>query len=342
MLGEDEIALNWHIDTTPLGRARSRSVYDFDRMGDIRVLPGRIAYERLREMEHETLKKQPTSPLSSGRSYGRRQRLSQQTDGAPLSNGNCNTPSAARLRALAEYEAELAEAAARRQRQAKENEKSAEIELISFTIRYEDIPSSTNNDNSLGRLLCEWILPSSSSDINYYTIERQLDDQEWLPIEEKIDKSQNQRQLDIFSLLSQEKNPNSSSRFRLKAHLENGKIFTSPPTDEINLHSIVGKRLIIPDVEILSANSVQLTWNNEENNQINLYDIEKKEAHETEWTKVTIVPFSQGSARIDNLIDAPQCHFRLVPSTSDKSIKSGLRYSISLFYSIFSDYRRGN
>lgn len=121
MLDEDEISLNWRIDTTPIGRARSRSVYDFDRGGDSIVLPGRIAYERLKEMEQEDLKKRPPPQASSRRGYGQRQRLSEQHDRPPLSNGNDN-PSAARLRALAEYEAELAEADARRQRQAKEKQ----------------------------------------------------------------------------------------------------------------------------------------------------------------------------------------------------------------------------
>jgi len=124
MLDEDEISLNWHFDTTPIERARSRSVYDFDRTGDTIVLPGRIAYERLREMEKELLKNQPVPQVPSRRNYGRRQKLSEQPDHLPLSNGNGNTPSASRLRALAEYEAELAEANARRQRQAEENEKN--------------------------------------------------------------------------------------------------------------------------------------------------------------------------------------------------------------------------
>jgi hypothetical protein len=314
MLDEDEISLNWHIDTTPIGRARSRSVYDFDRTGDTIVLPGRIAYERLREMEQEDLKKRASSQFSSRRNYGHRQRLSEQHNHSPLLNGNGHTPSAARLRALAEYETELAEADARRKREAKEKE-LANIELISFTVRYEDLSSTNKNSidqDSLGRLVCEWISPSSSSCINYYTIERQLGDEEWLPIGEKIDNLQNQIKLNISSLLSDENNKNFPSRFRLKAHLENGKIFTSKPTDEIYLYLIDGKRIIIPNVEVLSANSVELTWNYDENEKENIYDIETKEAQEIEWKKISKIPLSQGLARVDNLINAQQYRFRLV------------------------------
>lgn len=61
MLDEDEINLSWRIDTTPLSRVRSRSVYDFERGGESLVLPGSIAYERLREMEKELYKRRPTS-----------------------------------------------------------------------------------------------------------------------------------------------------------------------------------------------------------------------------------------------------------------------------------------
>jgi hypothetical protein len=121
MLGEEEIILDWRLGTTPIGRSRSRSVYDFDRIGDTKFLPGRIAYERFREMEQEYLKNQPISQVPSRRGYGHRQRYSEQHDHPPLSNENGNTRSASRLRALAEYEAELAEAEARRKQQAKES-----------------------------------------------------------------------------------------------------------------------------------------------------------------------------------------------------------------------------
>jgi hypothetical protein len=272
-------------------------------------------------MENEEFKKRPASQVPSRRPYGHRPKSNEQNGQSSLSNGTSRTPSAARLRALAEYEAELAEAEAHRRR--RQAEKSQDIELISFVIRYEDSSTSGDDENSLGRLLCEWISPSSSSDINYFLIERQLGDQEWLPIEKKINKSKNQIQLDISSLLFEEKNQNLPSRFRLKAQLENGKLFTSKPSDEINLSSLVGKRVIIPNVEILSSNSVQLTWTNDENDNTNIYDIEKKEANETEWTKVSKVPLAQGSAQIENLIDARKCQFRLVPSTAEKSIKLG-------------------
>lgn len=51
MLGEDEISLNWRLDLTPVGRARSRSPHDFDRWANSLVLKGSIAYERLRVMQ---------------------------------------------------------------------------------------------------------------------------------------------------------------------------------------------------------------------------------------------------------------------------------------------------
>jgi hypothetical protein len=48
MLGEDEISLNWRLDLSPIGKARSRSLYDFDRWSNALVLQGSMAYERLR------------------------------------------------------------------------------------------------------------------------------------------------------------------------------------------------------------------------------------------------------------------------------------------------------
>ncbi len=48
MLGEDEISLNWRIDLSPIGRARSRSPHSFDRWASSLVLKGSVAYERLR------------------------------------------------------------------------------------------------------------------------------------------------------------------------------------------------------------------------------------------------------------------------------------------------------
>jgi hypothetical protein len=122
MLGEDDIRLFWHIDTTPLGRARSQLDYNFERTNGTIVLPGRIAYERLRQMEQEDFKKQPSRRVNEFRE--RRQRLSEQPDNSSLSysNGGRNKPSASHLRALAEYEAELAASDAKR-RQAKEKEK---------------------------------------------------------------------------------------------------------------------------------------------------------------------------------------------------------------------------
>ncbi len=112
------------------------------------------------------------------------------------------------------------------------------------------------------------------------------------------------------------------SYFRLKAHLRNGQTVTSKPTDEIFINLSREKKIVVPDVEILSPNSVQLTWEdneNDENNKekSNIYDIEKKEEEQPEWEKVIEVPLSQHSARIDSLTDAKQCQFRLIPSVSE-------------------------
>lgn len=65
MLDEDEINLSWRIDTTPLSRVRSRSLYDFERGGESLVLPGSIAYERLRDMEKDLYKHRPISRAKS-------------------------------------------------------------------------------------------------------------------------------------------------------------------------------------------------------------------------------------------------------------------------------------
>lgn len=48
MLGEDEFSLNWRSCLLPIGRGRSRSLYEFDRWSNTLVLKGNIAYERLR------------------------------------------------------------------------------------------------------------------------------------------------------------------------------------------------------------------------------------------------------------------------------------------------------
>lgn len=305
MLDEDEINLNWHIDTTPIERARSRSLYDFNRTDEKLYLPGRIAYLRLREMEDEDLKKRPVYPRSSGR----RPRLSHQHDQSPLTNGQDSERSAARLRAQAEYEAELAEAERRR----KQLRKERETESISFSVRYEDSSSTNAKQNDFGRLVFEWTSPSSLSDISSFVIERQLNGQDdWSQIGESVEKNQTQTQCDVLALFSDQNYTDSPSRFRLKAQVDNGKVFTSQATDEINLKSLIGNRLIIPQVEILSDKSVQLTWSNNENENLNKYLVEKKEPNATEWTRVTKVPLSQGSAQLDDLNEAEQCQFRLV------------------------------
>ena len=311
------MALNWRVDLTPIGRARSRSLYEFDRFGDSMALPGRIAYQRLRESERDDLKRQATVPSLSRRNQTRRTRLSEQPD--PLS-GSDSTPSAARLRALAEYEAGLAESDAKRKQKANEEQLQA-TDLRSFTVRHEKSPLSDGPSagrESVGHLLCEWQLPSSSSSVstglNYLTVEWQSGDQPWTPIGDRMDGSQNQLQLDVASLPSMDR----PARFRLKAHLRNGTIVTGEPTDEINMDWIGS---ITPAVEVLSATSVQLSWTNAEELNSKFYDIEKREG--SEWIKVNQIQLEQGSARIDDLLDAQQCQFRLMPSASDPPTRTG-------------------
>ncbi|CAF5199054.1 unnamed protein product, partial [Rotaria magnacalcarata] len=67
MLDEDEIILGWHINSTPIGRLRSRSLYDFERTSEPTFLPGNIAYQRLREMEQEYFKKNASTQSPSYR-----------------------------------------------------------------------------------------------------------------------------------------------------------------------------------------------------------------------------------------------------------------------------------
>ncbi|CAF3733063.1 unnamed protein product [Adineta steineri] len=192
-LNQDEIALNWYIDTTPIDRARSRSAYNFERP----VYPGSIAYERLRDREREALKKRPSSYVPSQRTSRYQSRLSEQRDrSSPID-------STAEQRALA-----------------KKNQKSIQEDIIrqnelnSFTVRYEELPvvnKGSNDQDSLGYMVCEWALPNSASKLKYCSIERQLDNEEWLPIEENIDQANNQVQFNISSLLSNAKDENISS-----------------------------------------------------------------------------------------------------------------------------------
>ena len=177
---------------------------------------------------------------------------------------------------------------------------------------------------------------------------------------EEINKLQDQAQLDL-SLSDENENDSNArvpTRFRLKAHLKNGQTSVSKPTAGILLYAPKDPQEIVPSVEILSPSSVQLTWddapkeNKEENKNKNRnknesetngtsrqtktdrYDVEKKEAPlqqdqeqeeqpPSEWEKVTEVPLSQRSVRIDSLTDASQCEFRLVPSSVVESNNTG-------------------
>ena len=146
------------------------------------------------------------------------------------------------------------------------------------------------------RLLCRWDPPSSSSAIEYYIIERQTGDQEWSPVGEKIRKSRNECELEISASINGENSATVPSYFRLKAHLPNGQTSTSKATDGIILNGSKDQAVIVPEVEILSATAVQLTWKDseEDNNGTNgsngnngkdkktekaatKYDVEKKE-----------------------------------------------------------------
>ena len=150
--------------------------------------------------------------------------------------------------------------------------------------------------------------------LDYLTVEWQSGDQPWAPIGERIDGSQNQLQLDVASLTSADR----SARFRLKAHLRNGTTVTSEPTDDISMDWMGS---ITPDVEVLSATSVQLSWKNADELNSKFYDIEKREG--SQWVKVRQIQLEQGSARIDDLVDAQQCQFRLMPSASDPPMRTG-------------------
>jgi hypothetical protein len=223
-------------------------------------------------------------------------------------------------------------------------EKCDPIKLTSFSVRCESVPTSRrikNNNDSLISLVCQWAMPSSSSTIDYYTIERQVgDNNEWLPIGEKINQRQNQIQMDL-SL--NEKNAHLPSYFRLKAHLHNGQTCESESTDGIFFPLSNELNAIIPDVEILSSNSVELTWpdiNQEskttnEQSKSNIYAVEKKEhqAQEiTDWETVGQVPLSQRTVRIASLTDASQCEFRLIPSDLTPTTNIGIDPSIEMIF----------
>ena len=228
---------------------------------------------------------------------------------------------------------------------------SGTIDLNAFTVRCNPVPNSVrskNKEDHLVRLSCQWAPSKSSSSIDFYTIERQLDDGEWQPVGNKIDHEKNQTQIDLSLLNEEGNNKNLSSHFRLKAHLNDGQTVTSQPTDEIVLKIDDNTSAIVPDIEILSSSSVQLSWNSEDiadknkgnENQTNIYSIEKKEEqkqnkqHEqsNEWEKVAEVPLSQEKIRIDSLSDASQCEFRLVPSASASSATN--QTGSKLFYTV--------
>ncbi|CAF0986559.1 unnamed protein product [Adineta ricciae] len=209
---------------------------------------------------------------------------------------------------------------------------SQAYDLLSFVAHYGESSSDDQNhenQDSLGYLVCEWTtpkLPSSSTPIvaaaaaiDHFTIERQFDGQSWVPLGEKIDTAQNKIELGLSSLLDEQIQENIPSSYRLKAHFKSGKTWTSKPTNDINVDSLASGRFIKPDVEILSPNSVQLTWQPTGDEKTTKYHIEKRESHQKQWTKVSTVSLLQDVAQIDDLTDAEQCEFRLVPSTIDEN-----------------------
>lgn len=310
----------------------------------------------------------------------------------------------------------------------KDHDIAHDIELIALNVQYEPgsplkRSNTKDNDDPSIRLRCRWVAPSSSSEIDYYTIERQVGDQEWLPVGDPINQGQSQTELTVSLSNQDETNAHLPSHFRLRAHLKDGQTFTSKPTDDIILPSVKDLYAIKPAVEVLSPTSVQLKWKDDEKDhenekmekKNNIYDVEKKvqhpkeeqdqsnenhqqkengneeqnnqtkkgqgqqrkangneehnqqddqsekknhaktsedeqksrknenhknqsqseedsqeqqhdqnqsqkTSHETEsvWEKVTEVPLSKESIRIDDLADAAQCEFRLVPSESSE------------------------
>lgn len=313
MLDEDEIALSWRIDTTPISRGRSRSHYDFERGGESIVLPGSIAYQRLREMEKEDMKRQPVTYSP------RRPTSASRVPRLKLEERDEKDTSAARKKALEEYEAELAEAEARRRQKAKEER----VDLNSFVVRYEKAKKVDSEENDgqtkTDRLVCEWTRPKPTSKIDYFTIERQIDGGDWQTVGEKIDSTSDSAELEIGSVVADQP---IRSRFRLKAELNNGTTVLSEPTEEITIDPIEDDGILIPDVEILASDTVQLSWKNKTPkgnvNPANVYDIEKRDGPTGPWQKIRAVSFAQGLALVDSLNDAEQCQFRLVPSTSNQ------------------------
>lgn len=119
-------------------------------------------------------------------------------------------------------------------------------------------------------------------------------------------------------MLADQDTASGPTSFRLKAHSKDGKTWTSKPTEEVDLESIASARFITPDVEILSGDSVQLSWKDDGSKKAAVYDIEKRETPHGPWTKVSKVALSQGSAQVYHLADAEQCQFRLAPSKPGK------------------------
>ena len=84
--------------------------------------------------------------------------------------------------------------------------------------------------------------------------------------------------------------------------------------------------MIVPDLEILSSNSVRLNWNNAEHR---CYDIEKRNPNQLDWDKVCQVSGEECSMMFENLsesIDGSQ--FRLKPSPLNEGKSFEIRQSI--------------
>jgi hypothetical protein len=230
-----------------------------------------------------------------------------------------------RRRAPAEYDVNLhgndvtSDDTARHERSMPSDDPANAIDWNSFTVHRERRPATNErDDDDAGRLVCQWTLARSSADIDHYTIESQTNRNDWLPIGENIDPSRNRIELNVAALLTGECEPCAGARFRLTAHLNDGRTVTSEPTEEINV--VEHGKTIVPVVTMLSSDAVRLTWNNETSTRPGLYDIERRDGPHRPWQTISTVPLTQGSACIDGLDHTDQCEYRLRPSTASQCL----------------------
>lgn len=149
----------------------------------------------------------------------------------------------------------------------KNREEMPNVEFGRLSVRCNPVPTSIrlkNDGEKLVRLSCKWSPTSSSSPIDFFTIEQELDNGVWTKVGENIQTNQNQTQLDLSLSANDGLKGRDSSKFRLTAHFKNGQKVSSQPTDEISLKLADESSVVVPDVEILSENSVKLSWDSEQ------------------------------------------------------------------------------